>query len=241
VETSPVLRTAQRERLPHAQWHADLQTLPQKGPILAVANEFFDALPIRQLIRTERTWNERLVAWRDDGFVPIPGPPFGSQPLPAHLQEAPPGSIVETSPASAAVIGQLAHLIAQRGGAALIIDYGHDRTSPGDTLQAVSKHAFADPWVRPGECDLTAHVDFEALASAATREGARIYGPIGQGAFLTAVGIEARAAALATAAPARAAEIKATRARLTAPDQMGELFRVLAIVAPDWPEPAGFA
>jgi SAM-dependent MidA family methyltransferase len=132
-------------------------------------------------------------------------------------------------------------MVQASGGAALIIDYGHDRTSPGDTLQAVSQHAFADPWKAPGERDLTAHVDFEALGAAARAEGVRVHGPVGQGAFLQALGIDARAATLSRAAPARAEEIEAARARLTAADAMGNLFRVLALVAPGWPEPAGFA
>jgi SAM-dependent MidA family methyltransferase len=241
VETSPVLRNAQAERLPDAVWHRDLGDVPEGHPILAVANEFFDALPIRQLVRTERGWKERLVAWRKKGFVPLPGPPVGSELIPADLRAAPPGTIIETSPASLSIMRRLAHLTARGGGAALIVDYGHDRTCAGETLQAVTKHKFADPWVQPGEYDLTAHVDFEALAAAARGEGVQVFGPVGQGAWLTAIGIDQRAVALAAAAPAHAEEIEKARRRLTAPDEMGELFRVLAIVAPGWPAPAGFA
>jgi SAM-dependent MidA family methyltransferase len=241
VETSPVLRAAQAERVPDACWHDDLGSVPEGFPVLGVANEFFDALPVRQLICTERGWIERRVGWDGSRFVPQPGPQLGSAPIPAALQAAPPGSVIETSPACAAVARELAHRIAAEGGAALIVDYGHDRTSVGETLQAVSGHAFADPWVQPGERDLTAHVDFEALGRAARAEGVRVHGPVGQGEWLRALGIEQRAAALTQAAPGRTEEIEAARHRLTAPDGMGMLFRVLALVAPGWPVPAGFA
>jgi SAM-dependent MidA family methyltransferase len=241
VETSPVLRRLQAERHPNAHWHDDLATLPQDRPLLAVANEFFDALPVRQLVRTERGWHERLVGWTGEAFEPRPGPPVGAELIPPHLRAAPPGTVLETSPASLAVLRQLAGLIARSGGAALVIDYGHDRTSAGETLQAVARHSFADPWREPGARDLTAHVDFEALAAAARAEGARVLGPVGQGVWLQSLGIDARAAALAKPAPHRADEIEAARHRLTAPRQMGELFRVIALVAPGWPDPAGFA
>jgi SAM-dependent MidA family methyltransferase len=241
VETSPALRGLQAERFPDATWNDDLATVPEGRPLLVIANEFFDALPVRQLVRTERSWSERLVGWRDQAFVPLAGPSLGSEFVPAHLRSAPLGTVIETSPASVAVVCRLAQMVRASGGAALIIDYGHDRTSPGDTLQAVSQHAFADPWKAPGERDLTAHVDFEALGAAARAEGVRVHGPVGQGAFLQALGIDARAATLSRAAPARAEEIEAARARLTAADAMGDLFRVLALVAPGWPEPAGFA
>jgi SAM-dependent MidA family methyltransferase len=241
VETSPALRGLQAERFPDATWHDDLATVPEGRPLLVIANEFFDALPVRQLVRTERSWSERLVGWRDQAFVPLAGPSLGSEFVPAHLRSAPLGTVIETSPASVAVVCRLAQMVRASGGAALIIDYGHDRTSPGDTLQAVSQHAFADPWKAPGEQDLTAHVDFEALGAAARAEGVRVHGPVGQGAFLQALGIDARAVTLSRAAPARAEEIEAARARLTAADAMGDLFRVLALVAPGWPEPAGFA
>lgn len=122
----------------------------------------------------------------------------------------------------------------------MIIDYGHERTGAGDTLQAVSAHAFADPWTAPGTRDLTAHVDFEAIATTARAAGVRVYGPVGQGAWLRAMGIDLRAAALAKAAPARTEEIVLARERLTAPEQMGRLFKVLALVGRDWPEPEGF-
>jgi SAM-dependent MidA family methyltransferase len=240
VETSPVLRQAQAARVPHARWYDDAGRLPEGAPLLVVANEFFDALPARQLVATESGWRERLVVRDGERFMPVPGPPVGSAAIPAHIRSASPGTVVETSPASMAVVRQLAHLIASAGGAALIIDYGHERTGAGETLQAVARHGFADPWVEPGERDLTVHVDFEAIATAAREAGVRVHGPRGQGEWLDAMGIGLRAASLAKAAPARAEEIEQARQRLTAPDQMGTLFKTMALVAERWPEPVGF-
>ena len=240
VEASPALRAAQKAAVPHARWHDDLASLPEGGPLLVVANEFFDALPIRQLIRTERGWHERLVTHAEGRFVPLPGPPVSAAAIPEHLRAAPAGTVIETSPASVAVARQLASLLSRSGGAALIVDYGHARTSAGETLQAVADHAFADPWTGPGSRDLTAHVDFEALGAAAAEAGVRTFGPRGQGEWLETMGIGLRAAALSRAAPARADEIAAARRRLTAGDEMGTLFKALALVAPGWPEPAGF-
>jgi SAM-dependent MidA family methyltransferase len=240
VETSPTLRSAQAERLQGARWHDDLSTLPDDAPLLAVANEFFDALPVRQLVAAGRGWCVRLVDHDGEKFVASAGSPIPSAAIPPQLRAAPAGTIIETSPASAAVVGELARRIAAQGGAALIVDYGHARTAPGDTLQAVEKHGFADPWERPGERDLTAHVDFEALGDAARAQGVRVFGPVGQGEWLRAMGIDVRAAALGRAAPSRQAEISAARERLVAPEQMGSLFKAMALVAPAWPEPEGF-
>ncbi len=237
VETSPALRDAQRARLANAHWHDDPSTLPDDLALLIVANEFFDALPVRQLVRAPDGWRERLVISDGERFRPVPGPRAAG--VPTHLADAPEGSVIETSPASASVAAELGRRLAAQGGAALIVDYGHPRTGIGDTLQAVSRHAFADPWLRPGEVDLTAHVDFEALAAAAAP--AQVWGPVEQGRLLEALGVAARAAALARAQPARADEIEGARHRLTAPGQMGRLFKALALTAPGWPEPAGFA
>ena len=217
VETSPVLRQAQAERVPGASWHDDLSTLPAGGPLLVIANEFFDALPVEQVDRAGRV---RTVDWQDDRFVPI-------------------GEVeTESSPASLAIAADLSRRLAAQGGAALIVDYGYEGPGRGDTLQAIWRHAYADPFEAPGERDLTAHVDFAALAGAA--RGVRIAGPVAQGAWLDAMGLPVRAAALARAAPARTEEIEAARHRLSAPSQMGRLFKILAFGAPDWQEPAGF-
>ena len=240
VETSPALRQAQAERVAKANWHDDAAGLPENLPLLIVANEFFDALPIRQLVATEIGWHERLVIHDHKGFRPVPGPLIGGEAIPAHVRAAPPGTIIETSPGSVSIVRQLAQSIARSGGAALIVDYGHERTGAGETLQAVARHAFADPWTEPGERDLTAHVDFEALGAAARSEGVRVFGPRGQGEWLEAMGIRLRAEALARAAPGRSEEIGSAHRRLTATEEMGTLFKALALVAPEWPEPAGF-
>ena len=220
VETSPALRRAQAERLPDAAWHDDLSSLPAEGPLLVVANEFFDAMPVQQFRPDGR---ELRVDFRDGRFV---------------RDEA--QAVQECSPVSLALVGELAARLARHGGAALIVDYGHEGGS-GDTFQAVARHAYADPFEAAGERDLTAHVDFAALAAAARVEGVQVHGPAAQGEWLERMGIGARAEALRRSAPERAAEIEAARQRLTAPAAMGRLFKVLALVAPGWPEPAGFA
>lgn len=241
VETSPVLRDTQRERRPDAAFHDTLDSLPADAPLLVVANEFFDALPVRQLVNTAQGWRERHVGWSAGLFVPVASGPRLDDILPDHLRSAPAGSIIETSPASAAIARQIGHRLATQGGAALIVDYGYAGPAIGDTLQAVRGHAYANPFEEPGERDLTAHVDFATLAEAARAEGARSHGPVGQGALLEALGIRARGARLSQSAPHRREEIASAVERLTSPDAMGALFKALAITAPDWPQPAGFA
>jgi SAM-dependent MidA family methyltransferase len=241
VETSPVLRAAQAERIPDASWHDDLAALPGDGPVLAVANEFFDALPIRQLVMTGTGWRERLVALDGDAFVPAAGPAVPAVAVPESVRAAPPGSVLEASPASLAYARRLADRLNRHGGAALIADYGHDRLGAGETLQAVRRHEYADPWMEPGESDLTAHVDFESLGRAAAEAGATVRGPVAQGEWLVSLGIDARAQALARSAPHRSDEIRTARDRLVSPEQMGRLFRVMGLSAPAWPSPEGFS
>jgi SAM-dependent MidA family methyltransferase len=241
VETSPVLRERQGERVQGAVFHDDLQSLPGDAPLLIVANEFFDALPIRQLVRTAQGWRERHIGWSQPLFVPVASGGRLDEILPTQFREAPMGSIIETSPASAAIARQIGHRLSAQGGAALIIDYGYQGPAIGDTLQAVRGHAYVNPFEEPGERDLTAHVDFATLAEAARVEGAAAYGPVCQGALLEAIGIHARAARLTQTAPQRRGEIETAVARLVAPDQMGTLFKALALIGSGWPEPAGFA
>jgi NADH dehydrogenase [ubiquinone] 1 alpha subcomplex assembly factor 7 len=225
VETSPVLRAAQTERL-DATWFDSLDTVPDDLPMIVIANEFFDALPIRQGLSSG---TERAVDIGNTGFVPT------SLPAPG----LPPGE--HCAPATA-IIASLAARLAAQGGAALIIDYGNSRPPALDTLQALRHHGAANPFADPGESDLTAHVDFSALAAAAANAGARVTAPVPQGVWLGRLGIEARAAALkARATTAQAAAIEAALVRLTAPVQMGQLFKAMAITAPHWPQPAGFA
>jgi SAM-dependent MidA family methyltransferase len=239
VENSPTLRAAQAERVANARWHDAIDTLPTDRPLIVIANEFFDALPIRQLVRTGSGWHERLVACQDTLFLPVAGKAVPDTVLPETLRDAAPGSIIETSPASVGLMRDLAARIAEQGGAMLVIDYGYEGPAIGDTLQAMRAHAFVNPFEAPGEHDLTAHVDVATLLAAAITAGARGHGPADQGAMLERLGIAARAAALAKAAPDRAAAIAADRTRLV--ETMGTLFKAIAITAPEWPVPEGFA
>ncbi len=217
VETSPVLRSAQREAVPGAVWHDSVDDLPA-APLLLVANEFLDALPVRQFVAGV----ERKVMIAAGGLA------FDRD-----------GEIVERSPAREDAVTAIATCLASRGGAALIIDYGHERTAPGDTLQAVSGHRYVPTLVDPGEQDLTAHVDFEAVGRAASEAGAKVTAVITQGEWLNRLGIGARAAALATANPERIPELEQVVDRLCHEEQMGQLFKVMGVYSPDWPAPAG--
>jgi NADH dehydrogenase [ubiquinone] 1 alpha subcomplex assembly factor 7 len=241
IETSPVLREVQAERVPGAEFHLDLLGVEEDVPLLVVANEFFDALPIRQLVKTAEGWRERLVACQDLLFLPIVGDRGFDPIIPRHLQGVPDGSILETSPATLAVLRGLAQRLLAQGGAALIIDYGYEGPAVGETLQAVRGHQYANPFEDPGEADLTAHVDFAMLKDAAELEGLVVHGPVTQGEFLTRLGIAERTASLSLAAPERAEGLAADRERLTHPEQMGDLFKVIALTAPGWPVPEGFA
>ncbi|MES2987429.1 MAG: SAM-dependent methyltransferase [Pseudomonadota bacterium] len=241
VENSPVLRAAQAERVPTAEWHLDLIGLHDDAPLLVVANEFFDALPIRQLIATGEGWRERLVACQDTLFLPIAGDRSFDMIIPKDLLHSQVGSVLETSPASVAILRGLAARLLAQGGAALIVDYGYEGPAVGDTLQAVKGHEYTNPFDTPGEADLTAHVDFATLKEAAEVEGLVAHGPVTQRAFLSALGIDARTEALAKASPERAEQLRLDRERLVDPEQMGDLFKVIALTAPGWPTPAGFA
>jgi SAM-dependent MidA family methyltransferase len=240
VETSPMLRAAQSARLPAAVHHDDIDDLPDDGAAIIVANEFFDALPVHQYVRTVAGWRERMVERTGGKLAAVPGDIPADDNVPAPLRGSPSGSIVEAAPASAAIMQRCAFRLARQGGAMLAIDYGYCGPAAGDTLQAVKAHAFADPFADPGEVDLTTHVDFTALADAARRAGVRIAGPVGQGAWLQALGIDARLKALASAAPQRADELAGQRDRLVEPQAMGELFKVMAAFAPGWPRPEAF-
>ncbi len=219
VETSPRLRAEQAKRVPDAVWHDAIEALPP-APVLLAANEFLDALPVRQWVGDA----ERKVAV--DG---------------ERLAFTVDGAVREDSPSRDAAVAAIAAHLAAHGGAALIVDYGHAQSAVGDTLQAVRGHRFAAVLDAPGEQDLTAHVDFEAVARAAGAAGATVTTLSTQGAWLERLGISARAAALVAANPERADEIAAARARLGDEDAMGRLFKVIAIQAPDWPAPAGIA
>jgi NADH dehydrogenase [ubiquinone] 1 alpha subcomplex assembly factor 7 len=330
VETSPALTEAQRRALAGrgGSWHQTFAQAAEAGaaeagateagaaeagadhPILVIANEFFDALPVHQLVRTDAGWRERLVGFDADSgrfrfeqetketplsrFLPPglketpaggvfevsplgrgpagemketpagsvfevsplgrgpageiketpAGGVFEASPLgrgPAgETKETPAGSVFEVSPLGRGLAGEIGARLAASGGAALIIDYGHGASAIGETLQAVRRHDYWDVLDDPGEADITAHVDFEALARAAQQAGARAHGPLPQGVFLRRLGIEARAAVLRRASPGQARDIAAGLKRLLATDEMGALFKVLALTHPALPPPAGF-
>jgi NADH dehydrogenase [ubiquinone] 1 alpha subcomplex assembly factor 7 len=241
IESSTALKAMQVSAVPEAQWHEDLSSVPRGGPILLVANEFLDALPIRQLVKTEQGWRERMVGLDDQGqLVPIAGQQPMDLAVPEALRQAETGAIWESCPGAAAVLYEVAGRLAEQGGAALFIDYGHAEPRLGSTFQAVRAHEMVDPFATPGEADLTAHVDFAMLTRVAESCGARCFGTVGQGDFLRALGIDQRAEALTQATPDRGAEIEAARTRLTEPEQMGTLFKVMGLAAPGWPEAVGF-
>ncbi len=239
VEISPRLKGQQQQRLETLGlpmlWHTALSDVPP-GPNIIVANEFIDALPVHQAIKQADGWHERVVGVTPEGNLALsvarePLPHFDAT-IPRQLREAPAGSIYEWRPDSIALeIGRRV----RNEGAALIIDYGHGRQGLGDSLQAVAGHAFSDPLRAPGQADLTAHVDFTALAQSAEIIGARIHGPVSQREFLRRLGIEQRAATLkARALGDKGDEIDLGLSRLIAggPEGMGELFKVLAITDP---------
>lgn len=240
VETSPALKAFQCKAHPGATWHDDLSTLPADRPLLIVANEFLDALPVRQLVRTAGGWRERMVGLDASGaFIPVAGTRPMDSAVPETFASAAEGAILETSPASVTVVQEVAGRLAAQGGAALFIDYGYAEARLGSTLQAVRAHRKVDVFAEPGEADLTAHVDFATLAAVAERSGARWLGTTEQGHWLAALGIGARAGSLARAAPQAAEAIEAAAIRLTAPTQMGSLFKVMGLAAPGWPDGAG--
>jgi NADH dehydrogenase [ubiquinone] 1 alpha subcomplex assembly factor 7 len=241
VEGSPALRGLQQQAVPGASFHDDLATLPEDGPLLLVGNEFLDALPIRQLVRTTSGWRERMVGLDEEGaFAFFAGDRPMDAAVPQHLADAAPGTILETCPAAIAIVEEVARVLASQGGAALFIDYGHAEPRTGSTLQAVRRHAKADVFEAPGEADLTAHVDFAAAAAAAQAQGARWLGTVEQGAWLRALGLEQRAAALSARSPGRSEELASAMHRLASAEQMGVLFKVMGLSAPQWPALAGF-
>ncbi|WP_156840689.1 class I SAM-dependent methyltransferase [Novosphingobium aquimarinum] len=240
VESSTALKDLQLTTVPQAHWHADLSTVPPYGPVLIVGNEFLDALPIRQLVRTAQGWRERMVACEEDRFVAIAGDKPMEAAVPETLREAPEGTLIEVSPAAAAVVYEIAGRLVDQGGAALLIDYGHDHPRTGSTLQALREHRKVEPFAMPGEADLTAHVDFAALAAVVQARGATWLGTTTQGQFLRQLGIESRADNLTQFAPEHRDAIHAAMERLIGEGQMGALFKVMGIAAPNWPGGAGF-
>jgi len=255
VEINPVLREKQKGALSgvrNVAWHDRLDDVP-KGPSIIFANEYFDVLPIHQAVKRPTGWHERMVELDGNdtlvyGTASEPIPRFDVL-LPPLVRAAPVGAVFEWRPDSE--IMKIATRVRDQSGAALIIDYGHLRSDAGDTFQAIARHSFTDPLKTPGQADVTAHVDFEALARAAEDIGARVHGPVTQGDFLKRLGIETRAIALiAKASPEASEDISGALKRLTESGRggMGTLFKVIGISdrdltslpgLSDEPEPAG--
>ena len=228
VESSPRLRAIQADRLA-ATWHDGVASLPP-GPLILLGNEFFDALPIRQFVRRGTAWTER---WVDAGrLVERPGAP--------RLEQAPEGTVREVGEEAESMMAAIAARIACDGGAAIFLDYGA-AVGGGDTLQAIRNARQADPFASPGKADLTAHVDFAALAGVAAACGAAVHGPIPQGIFLARLGLHQRSYLLAQKQqPARASALLAAADRLSEPVHMGRLFKAMALTHSSLPIPAGF-
>ena len=248
VEISPVLETLQRLALGASDvavsWHKSLSEVPD-GPLIIVANEFFDALPIHQAVMCADGWHERVVKIGDDrrlhfSIARDPIPMFDEF-LPGDLRPARIGEIFEWRAEQTAV--EVSRRIVEADGAALIIDYGHLKSAIGDTLQAVGDHQFADPLSAPGRVDLTAHVDFAALIRTAETMDAQVHGPLEQGEFLYRLGIEQRAAVLKAGTPHdQAVAIQSALVRLTNSEStgMGRMIKVLGLGSPNLGPLPGF-
>jgi NADH dehydrogenase [ubiquinone] 1 alpha subcomplex assembly factor 7 len=240
-ETNPRLRAEQEKRLStYAPYWADTIDAVADDPLLVVANEFFDALPIRQFVRAEDGWHERQIGLRNGkrafGLSPTP---IADDAMPQAVRNAEPGSVYEAGFAAQQVMTSLASRIASHGGALLAIDYGYGRTQTGETLQAMHRHAYADPLENPGDADISAHVDFGALTETARAAGLAVPPLATQGEFLERLGIAERAAALARANPDAMPTIEAALKRLIGPDQMGSLFKAFCALSPGL-KPIGF-
>jgi NADH dehydrogenase [ubiquinone] 1 alpha subcomplex assembly factor 7 len=233
VESSPRLRSLQAERLEDAIWHDGLDTVPQ-GPLLLLANEFLDALPIRQFVRRSGEWTERFVSSGQLVEVAATAPP----PTPQGERD---GSVVEFNEAAISLVSRVAAGLVIRPGAALFLDYGLELSSSGDSLQALRDGQPADPFMAPGEADLTAYVDFAALKRTAQDAGAAVWGPVPQGVFLARLGLFQRTDRLARGQPpARVAALIEAARRLAEPNRMGRLFKALAMASPTIAIPPGF-
>lgn len=239
VETSPVLRDIQAETLKnlpfetaqHPHWHESIDSLPATGPLFIVANEFFDALPIRQFVFASGDWQERCVGLDPEGKLIYAARPTRLDP--AILKDLPQpeeGSILEHTPLSDAIADSLSRRIKTQGGAALFVDYGYIKPAYGDTFQALANHAYADPLARPGCADLTTHVNFAALADQSTRASLTCHGPVTQADFLLTMGLLERAGQLGHGKE-REEQMRISQdvERLAADNQMGQLFKVLAV------------
>ena len=243
VETSPALREKQKQTLAGEAvvWAGDTVPVNDGAPVFAVANEFVDALPAHQFVKSERGWHARaVVAMGESLAFALTPDSLPDDFVPGALRNAPIGAVFEASAEAQAFARTLAEQVVSSNGAALIIDYGHGATALGDTFQAVKANAYADPLADPGEADLTFHVDFAALKKTAEESGARVFGPVPQGEFLQRLGIGMRGETLKRASPSSAGEVDAAIDRLLSPAQMGTLFKVLGLTSPNGPALPGF-
>ncbi|MDR3538173.1 MAG: SAM-dependent methyltransferase [Acetobacteraceae bacterium] len=236
IETSPRLRAIQAARLPAAIWHDGIETVPD-GPFLLLANEFLDALPIRQFVRRRDGWCERYVG--DHGSVERPAAPGD---IDAAWHNDPENSVRELCPAAGDVVQAIAERCRSHPGVALLIDYGPEHDAPGDSLQAIAEGKAVDPLTTtPGTADLTAHVGFSRLATTARAAGMLVHGPVPQGIFLARLGLFQRSNRLARSLPpAKAAAIMQAARRLGEPDRMGRLFKAMALSHPALAHCPGF-
>jgi SAM-dependent MidA family methyltransferase len=240
VETSATLRKIQREAFPICIHHHDISTLPDDAPLLIIANEFFDALPVQHLIRSTDGWYSRLVGLDGDAFTFVTGRQRMDDLVPSSWITASQGTMIETCPAAVAVMAEIARRLKDQGGAALIIDYGHMELRSGSTLQALKSHQKVDIFAHPGEADLTAHVDFELLQQVAEQHGADVMGLQYQGEWLIQMGIDTRMEMLIRRAPNEREKFNRQRNRLIKESEMGTLFKVLGLCGRRWPFGAGF-
>ncbi len=246
MEMSPVLRGLQQERLASYDpyWIDDMAQLDPAIPVLLIANEFLDALPIHQLVYTNGAWMERAVAIGDSDMLVVDNISPSEDVLrtvPREILNAKEEDVFETSPCINQYIKSVSILLKKQKGAALFIDYGHVKSALGETLQAMKKHQYANIFDTPGLCDLTAHVDFENVAQIAQREGAFVHGPVTQGAFLQSLGIGLRAERLwAGANEMQRQSITSGLERLIDTQQMGSLFKVIALCGDPQLQPEGF-
>jgi NADH dehydrogenase [ubiquinone] 1 alpha subcomplex assembly factor 7 len=233
IETSPPLIENQRQRLADGPlqpaWIGSLAALPSGAPVILLSNELLDCLPARQFVRTARGWGERMVGLDADGALAFG---LASRPVDGLMPDAEPGEVLEISAAQEAFGAELGAILAREGGMALLIDYGRAEPGTGDTLQALKDHRMQHPLQAPGQADLTVHADFPAVAAAARVAGAAAAPILTQRELLTRLGVRERAEALAKARPDRAEVLQRQLARLTDPDQMGNLFKALALHAP---------
>ncbi|HEY1942408.1 MAG TPA: SAM-dependent methyltransferase [Roseiarcus sp.] len=242
VEMSPTLANIQYESLltcgAPVAWASSLAETPE-GPAILIANEFLDALPVRQFVRRGGRWRERMVGLDESGDLAFG---LANEPEPHLKADAPDGAMLEVSAAGHRFMFELGARLVKQGGAALFVDYGHGTTELGETLQALRAHRFVDPLLDPGDADITAHVDFAAMARSARASGAAVYGPVDQGDFLRALGIDTRAHALAERAPERAQEFESARRRLVGKGEgeMGALFKAMVVANRSVPPPPGF-